>query len=156
MPLFDEVRVEVEALHFGAEPKKKRGVPKNEADIRVRKWLLANSKADPDAVTVSKIAAATGVSRGAVSNNSMWQAFHGERKRRRTGKVRTVPLTGGMLVVMPAETADDPADIAAENENATRSAAPRDRAAELAALIDEQQLDADDRRPARRERSRRS
>ncbi len=104
--------------------------------VLVRDHLLKHAKNDPWLVTVAKIVAATGASAGLIQETPEWRAFHTDRKRRRGGTLRTVPLTDDMLAVLPART------LAKEVEYAK-------------SVVEQAEDDANDR-PAVRERSRRS
>ncbi len=97
-----------------------KGVPKDEAEIRVRKWLEQNAKANPFAVTRDGVADGTGVSKGMVSNTAAWKAFQERRKADAKPKGREIPLTDSMIAVIP-----------------NRDARPD----KLAALIEEQKLE---------------
>jgi hypothetical protein len=149
-------------------------VPKAEAEHRIRQWLRVHAAADPESVTVDDVVAGTGVSRGAVSQSGPWQAFEGERKKRRAGGERAIPLDK-VLLGRPDDSQDTPFEIASRHEDEedwteilqrVESPAERDR---LNALPDkDRQLllesyresrrgaAAEGSRPVRRERSRRS
>lgn len=93
---------------------RRKRIPKDEADIRVRDWLLKNAKRvkkDPLGITRDEIADDTGVSTGGVSNSSPFRAFEAERKKRRKGPIRDIELSDGILAAMPSDAAD-PGEIA--------------------------------------------
>lgn len=103
---------------------KKQGksrVPKDEAEIRVRDWLLDHARENPANVTRDAVAAGTGVSAGGVSGTAAWRAFRERRDAVSNPVERNVPLTDGMLAAVPGD--DSMPD-------------------ELAALIEEQQREA--------------
>jgi hypothetical protein len=110
---------------------RKRRVPADEAEIRVREWLLEHAKDNPTAVTRDAVAAGTGVSKGQVSKTAAWKAFKERRDAGTKPGAREVPLTETMQATIPA---DCP------------------RSDELAELIEEQQQEAakDARRHKRR------
>ncbi|MBM3978696.1 MAG: hypothetical protein FJ304_00135 [Planctomycetes bacterium] len=103
-----------------SENSKAKGVPRDEAEVRVREWLEKHAADDPDAVTRDTVSAETGVSAGGVSNTSAWKAFCARRTANKKPVARDVPLTETMKAIIPAdcETPD-----------------------ELAALIEEQKAD---------------
>jgi hypothetical protein len=93
------------ALHEqgGSKPRKK-GIPKEEAEILVRDHL----KAHPSA-TVKEIHEATGVSTGSIANTSAWKGHQAKKELADTspGRApRTRPLTNNMLAARGQE--DDP------------------------------------------------
>jgi len=117
-----------------ADTKSAAKIPMAEAEVLVREYLLKHGVAS----TTRAVHEATGVSVGGVGGTAAWKAFQAERTKRRSGTLRTVPLTDAMLAVAPVHAASD-------------------REAELADLIREQELDDDaDPRRAGRERPRRS
>lgn len=117
-----------------AEGGKKR-IPRAEAEIRVRDWLMQHAKANPARITRDRVAAGTGVSAGAVSKTAAWKAFRDRRDAEAKRTAREVPLTDAMRAVIPADC---------------------ETPAELAALIEEQQADdAIDAEHARRHKRRR-
>jgi hypothetical protein len=61
---------------------------------------------------VAAVARGTGVSHGGVCNTAAWRAFEAERKRRRSGGARIVPLSGDMLHVRPDDRVADPSEVA--------------------------------------------
>ena len=113
-------------------PKKSR-TSKDEAEVLVREHLRENAAVNPALITRDGVAAATGVSAGAVSKTAAWIAFKERRDAHKQPTGREVSLPDGMQAVVP----DDEARRRAEQE-------------ELDRLIDEQQ--ADDRRDSRRRR----
>jgi hypothetical protein len=103
-----------------------KGVPQEEAEIRVRDWLAKHAKGDPAAVTRDAVAEATGVSTGGVSKTAAWRAFSKERKTRTKPKGREVPLSDPMLAVVPADS-DAPDELVALIEEQARDAAEDER-----------------------------
>jgi hypothetical protein len=83
--------------------KKRRRVPKAEAEILVADWLEKHAKENPAAVKRDQIAAETGVSTGGVSQSAAFKAFDAERKKRRNSEVRTIPLSDRMQATVPAD-----------------------------------------------------
>lgn len=79
-------------------------VPHMEAEVRVQDYLKKTAAADLAKVTRDAIAAATGVSTGGVSMTAAWRVFIDQRKATKTPSVKTVPLTGAMLAVIPDKT----------------------------------------------------
>jgi hypothetical protein len=94
-----------------SEGGKPKGVPLAEAELRVRGWLLRYAKTDPASVTRDAVAEGTGVSSGQVSRTTAWQAFRERRDAERSPVTRAIPLTDGMLSVIPDE-AKIPAELA--------------------------------------------
>lgn len=78
-------------------------IPREEAEIRVSNWLLANAKTDPDSITRDAVAAGTGVSGGAVSKTPSWIAFRKRRDSERQGKIREVPLSDKMATMLESD-----------------------------------------------------
>ena len=116
------------------EPRKQRqGIPKAEAEIRIRGWLTENAKANPGNITRDGIAAGTGVSTGAVSDSTAWLAFRDARDSLTKPRTREVPLSETMLASVP----DDSVNAAA-----------------LAALIKEQEQDRADLERSQRRKGR--
>lgn len=93
------------------DKRKKAKIPKKEREIRVRSWLDANAKGDPNAVSRDRIAAETGVSTGGVSDTDAWIAFKEERDKRRKPVAREIPLSERMQAAIPAD-CPDPAELA--------------------------------------------
>jgi hypothetical protein len=78
----------------GTPPAKRlKGIPLDEANVRVRDWLAANAKDDPAGITRDGIADGTGVSKGQVSNTPAWIAFRDRRKAGAKPAAREIPLT---------------------------------------------------------------
>jgi len=86
--------------------RKQKRIPRDEAEVLVRKWLATHAKDNPDAVTRDQIAAETGVSAGGVSATAAWGAFDEARKERRKPSVRQIPLTDKMQAAIPADCAE--------------------------------------------------
>lgn len=107
----------------GGPPKanRRKGISRNEAEIRVRDYLATNAPKDPYAITRDGIAEATGVSNGQVSKTSAWKALKENLKANKKMKLREISLTERMQAVIPIDEDDD--------------------SAELEALIQEQQAD---------------
>jgi hypothetical protein len=107
----------------GEKPKpadRRKGIPREEAEILVREWLMKNAKHDPASITRDAVHAGTGVSTGQISQTAAWKAFIERRNAEAKPRAREIPLTDTMQAVVP----DD-------------CAMPD----ELAALIEEQRLD---------------
>ena len=92
----------------GREPpeqrRKSKRIPRDQAEIRVRDWLLDNkriAKSDPYSITRKQVAEETGVSYGGVFNTSAWQAFDKKRKKDCPSQPREVPLTDEMTASIP-------------------------------------------------------
>jgi len=113
-------------------PTRKRRSSLNSAAINlaVADWLRQHAT-DPFEVRIRTVARAVGVSLGAVAGSAAWRAFNAQRRKLRPKAKREVPLTDGLLAVLPALPA-------------------RDRTDELEQLIREQE--ADRRRDERRSR----
>jgi hypothetical protein len=94
-----------------------RRVPRAEANVLVRDWLQKHGKADPEKVTLRAVAEATGVSTGGVAKTSAWKVFEEERKKRRRGALRTVPLSEGILRNKGDDTEDSPPENAIQRED---------------------------------------
>jgi len=88
-------------------PAPRRRIPKDEANILVRDWLIQNAKKDPDCVKIDMIVNATGVSRGQIPNLPSWRAFEDERKKRRGAEPRIVQTSDPMIATIGVE--NDPA-----------------------------------------------
>jgi hypothetical protein len=72
----------------GREPRVRRGVPKDEANIKARAYLLRNP-----AATVRELADGIGCSTGLVSKLPAWKAVQDRRKQEQQRKVKVVRLT---------------------------------------------------------------
>ena len=105
--------------------KKPKGVPADEAEIRVREWLATNARNDPGSVTRDTVASDTGVSAGAVSKTAAWKAFRKRRDADSKIVPRDVPLTDAMKVSMPAD--DDNEDLEFWVESQAKEAARDER-----------------------------
>jgi hypothetical protein len=83
--------------------RRSKGIPRAEAEIRVRGWLAANAKDNPAAITRDAVAAGTGVSAGQVSNTAAWKAFRERRDAETKPGAREVHLSDRMLAVVPSD-----------------------------------------------------
>jgi hypothetical protein len=101
---------------------KSKGVSRDEAEMRVRDWLLKHAKDNPATVTRDAVAAGTGVSTGQVSNTATWKAFRERRDAEAKPGERTIPLTDEMQAAIPADCAT-PAELAelVEEQEAERA-----------------------------------
>ena len=72
-----------------------------EAEILVRDWLHRHAARDPFGVSIRQVAAAVGVAVGTVAKTAAWKAFAARRKALRPPTAREVPLSDGMLSVLP-------------------------------------------------------
>jgi hypothetical protein len=107
----------------GEKPKptgRRKGTPREEAEILVREWLMKNAKDDPASITRDAVHVGTGISTGQISQTAAWKAFIERRNAEAKPRAREIPLTDTMQAVVP----DDYA-----------------KPDELAALIEEQRLD---------------
>jgi hypothetical protein len=116
----------------------RKGIPRDEAEIRVREWLESHAKADPAAVTRDRISIGARVSAGMVSKTSAWKAFRDRRDAEAKPQAREVPLSDAIL-----EASDWKAhERRRKNDSGTalRATIPDDCESpdELAALIEEQ------------------
>jgi hypothetical protein len=108
-------------------PDRKEGVPRDEAEVRVRDWLKKHAKDDPASVTRDAVAAGTGVSTGLVSNTAAWKAFRDRRDAEKKPGERKVQYSDQMDAVLSAGTVGK---AESEQRNAQLNALIRDQAAE--------------------------
>jgi hypothetical protein len=103
-----------------------KGIPRAEAEIRVRQWLAANAKDDPASITRDAVASETGVSKGGVSNTAAWKAFSERRDAEAKPGAREVPLTDCMQAAIPAD-CESPDEVAALIEEQAKEEAEQER-----------------------------
>jgi hypothetical protein len=97
-----------------------------ERERRVAVYIMKHGHPDPDAVSVRSVSEATNIPRATVGKLAAWKEFASWRKASRVSEARTRSLTDAMLACIAGK-ADDPAEMAQENE--------------LAALIADQERD---------------
>jgi len=117
-----------------------------ERDSLVMEYISSCSGKNLDSVTVRGVEEATGIPHATVGRLTAWRQFVERRESSRKRQIRTRPLDGDMLACI-SSSADDPAEIAAANEQAVND--------ELAALIEEQQKEMEIERDSRPFRGRR-
>jgi transposase-like protein len=87
-----------ETQNEGVKPR--RRLPAAEVNVAVGDYLRSYA-ADPYSVTIREVARAIGVSAATVANTTSWKAFERGRKEARGKRGREVPLTDGLIAVIP-------------------------------------------------------
>jgi hypothetical protein len=95
-----------------------KGLPLEEANVVVRKWLEANAQDNPAGVTRDRVSAETGISAGQVSNSPAFVAFQDRRKAEAKPSPREIPLTDAIQAAVPSdvETPDELAQLIEEQK----------------------------------------
>ena len=103
-----------------------RGVPLQEAEIKVRDWPSEHAEDNPAAITRDAVAEGAGVSPAQVSRTAAWKAFRERRDAEKKPRQREVSLTDNMLAVIPSN-ADRPDELAALIEEQQQEQAEEER-----------------------------
>ena len=86
-----------------------RKIAREEANERVADYLRQQaSGGDPFSLTRDQVSAATGVSKGGVSNTPAWKAFCTKRNALRKPGARNIPLTDYLQTILPDDLAESP------------------------------------------------
>jgi hypothetical protein len=88
----------------------------DEADIRVRDYLMKHGKETPEKVTIRDVVRATGVSQGGVAKTSAWKVFQKAREQASCTERRAVRLSNAILRTRPDDRADSPVKQAIQKE----------------------------------------